>query len=50
MNPMAETPDAEPLVERLRLIEAQPVEARAVAYDGLLAELRSALEAADERA
>jgi hypothetical protein len=36
------------LVERLRLIEDQPIETRADAYAAILAELQAALESADE--
>jgi hypothetical protein len=37
------------LVERLKVIEDQPLETRAAAYGAVLAELQSALESADER-
>jgi len=40
---------AEALIERLRLIEAQPVADRADSYEAIGGELRTALEAADER-
>lgn len=43
----ATDPDA--LIERLRLIEEQPLASRADGYEGVLRELRSALESADER-
>ncbi len=41
--------DSGALIERLRVIEAQPLADRADAYDAVLVKLRSALEAADER-
>jgi len=37
------------LIERLRLIEEQPLASRAEAYESVVDELRRALESADER-
>jgi len=44
-----ETAENGALVERLRVIEDQPIAERAEAYARVLAELQSALESADER-
>lgn len=49
MAPVADEQDQEALIERLRVIEEQPLDARAEAYEGVVAELRAALESADER-
>lgn len=46
---VSETTDTDALIERLRLIEEQPLAARAEGYEGVVRELRSALESADER-
>ncbi len=39
--------DQDALIERLRVIEEQPIGSRAEAYDAVVRELRSALESAD---
>jgi len=47
---VAEAQDQDALIERVRVIETQPLAGRAEAYDSVVGELRSALESADERA
>ena len=49
MASMSGDQDREALIERLRLIEDQPLADRDGAYESLVDELRAALEAADER-
>lgn len=44
---MADEQDQDALIDRLRVIEEQPLGARADAYDALVGELRAALESAD---
>ena len=46
---MTDATDPDALIERLRLIEEQPLDARADGYEGVVRELRAALESADER-
>lgn len=41
--------DPEALIERLRLIEEQSLEDRAEGYEGIIRELHTELESADER-
>jgi len=43
-----EAQDRDALIDRLRVIEEQPLASRAEAYDAIVGELRSALESADE--
>jgi hypothetical protein len=45
-----EAQDRDALIDRLRVIEEQPLATRGEAYDAIVAELRAALEAADEHA